>query len=49
MNADYFVADGYQAHLDALAERSVWQILEVSTHNYMAALDRPGRLIIAQR
>jgi predicted TPR repeat methyltransferase len=49
MNADYFIADGYQAHLDALAERGVWQIREVSTHNYMSALDRPGRLIIAQR
>ena len=49
INADYFIADGYQAHLDALAERGVWQILEVSSHNYMSPLDRPGRLIIARR
>jgi predicted TPR repeat methyltransferase len=49
MNGVHFVADNYAAYLDALADSGVWQIDEVSAHNYMSALDRPGRLIIARR
>lgn len=49
MNGAHFVEDGYQAHIDRLVQTSVWNIIEIQAFNYMSALDRPGRLIVARK
>jgi ubiquinone/menaquinone biosynthesis C-methylase UbiE len=49
MNGAHFVEDGYQAHIDRLAQSGVWTVIEIKAFNYMSALDRPGRLIVARK
>ncbi len=49
MNAEPFEDEGYAAHLDRLSEARAWTLLGVEDHNYMDALERPGKLILARR
>jgi ubiquinone/menaquinone biosynthesis C-methylase UbiE len=49
MNGAHFVEDGYQAHIDRLAQSGVWTVLEIKAFNYMNAFERPGRLIVARK
>jgi SAM-dependent methyltransferase len=49
MNGAHFVEDGYQAHIDRLAQSGVWTVIEIKAFNYMNALERPGRLIVARK
>jgi ubiquinone/menaquinone biosynthesis C-methylase UbiE len=49
MNGAYFVEDGYQAHIDRLAQSGVWTVIEIKAFNYMNAIERPGRLIVARK
>lgn len=49
MNAEPFVDQGYHGHLDRLAADNLCTVIDVRDHNYMAALDRPGKLILARR
>lgn len=49
MNAEPYVDEGYEAHLRSLETAGAWQIERIEDHNYMDALDRPGKLIVARR
>jgi SAM-dependent methyltransferase len=49
MNGAHFVEDGYQTHIDRLAQSGVWTVLEIKAFNYMNAFERPGRLIVARK
>jgi ubiquinone/menaquinone biosynthesis C-methylase UbiE len=49
MNGAHFVEDGYQAHIDRLEQSGVWTVIEIKAFNYMSALERPGRLIVARK
>ena len=49
MNGAHFVEDGYQAYIDRLAQSGVWTLIEIKAFNYMSALERPGRLIVARK
>ena len=49
MNGAHFVEDGYQSHIDRLEQSGVWKIREIKAVNYMSALERPGRLIVARK
>ena len=49
MNGVHFIADNYEQHIEKLVERDVWRVEEITSHNYMSALDRPGRLIVVRR
>ena len=49
MNGAHFVEDDYQSHIDRLEQSGVWKILEIKAFNYMSAVERPGRLIVARK
>lgn len=49
MNAEPFHEDDYDNHLSRLERAAVWHVHRVESHNYMDALERPGKLIVAQR
>ena len=49
MNGAHFVEDGDQAHIDRLAQSGFWTVIEIKAFNYMSALERPGRLIVARK
>jgi trans-aconitate methyltransferase len=49
MNGAHFVEDDYQLHIDQLEQSGVWKIREIKAVNYMSALERPGRLIVARK
>jgi SAM-dependent methyltransferase len=49
MNGIHFIKDHYQAHIEALEKEGLWQLIDISEHNYMSALERPGRLIITRK
>ena len=49
MNADPFVEDNYQRHFDQWEMARLWSVLRIEDHNYMDALERPGKLVIARR
>lgn len=49
MNGVHFIHDGYEAHIRALEDRGLWRVASITGHNYMSAIDRPGRLIIARK
>lgn len=48
-NEAHFVEDGYLAHIDQLEQLGIWMIIEIKVFNYMSALKRPGRLIVARK
>ena len=49
MNAAPYEAENYAASIEQLVTAGVWRIERIASMNYMAALDRPGRLIEARR
>ena len=49
MNGAHFVEDDYQLHIDQLEQSGVWKIIKIKACNYMTALERPGRLIVARK
>lgn len=48
MNAEPFVDMDFQSWIDRLVADGDWQLLSVEDHNYMDALTRPGKLIVAR-
>ncbi|MFT5116413.1 MAG: SAM-dependent methyltransferase [Parasphingorhabdus sp.] len=49
MNAEPFGDEDYASHIRQLEEGNKWVVVRIEDHNYMEALDRPGKLIIARR
>lgn len=49
MNGAYFVEDAYEVHIHRLEKAAIWQVIDIKSFNYMSALERPGRLIIARK
>jgi ubiquinone/menaquinone biosynthesis C-methylase UbiE len=49
MNGVHFVDDNYEDHIQALEQAGFWELIEITAHNYMSALDRPGRLILTRK
>jgi len=49
MNAEPYIDEDYEMHLRSLEHDGVWKILRIEDHNYMDALERPGKLIVALR
>ena len=49
MNAAPFIAEDYASELRRLSDAGTWTVSRIESMNYMAALDRPGRLIEARR
>ncbi|OED35244.1 hypothetical protein AB833_31110 [Chromatiales bacterium (ex Bugula neritina AB1)] len=49
MNAEPFVDLDFQSEIDKLSADNFWTLETIEDHNYMDALDRPGKLIIASR
>ncbi len=49
MNAEPFDDDDYASHITGLETDGIWTVDHIEDHNYMDALDRPGKLIIARR
>ena len=49
MNGAHFIEDGYEAHIRRLEQAGIWQVVEIKAFNYMSALERPGRLIVARK
>lgn len=48
-NARCYDDDGYEGHFRAMAEEGVLRVERSEESNYMDALDRPGRLVVATR
>lgn len=49
MNAEPFADEDYTSHIARLETQGLWSVLRIEDHNYMGALDRPGKLILTQR
>jgi len=49
MNAAPYVAEDYACTIERLETDGVWRVERIESMNYMAALDRPGKLIQAWR
>lgn len=49
MNGVHFVSDNYEGHIRTLEQEGLWDLIEITEHNYMSSLDRPGRLIITRK
>ncbi len=49
VNARPFLAEDYARDLQRYELAGLWRVEKVEASNYMAALDRPGRLIVATR
>ena len=49
MNAEPFVDENYADHIKSLEQDNTWTVSRIEDHNYMDALDRAGKLIIAHR
>jgi SAM-dependent methyltransferase len=49
MNAAPFRDEDYASYIDRLVDEGVWTVEAIETMNYMAELDRPGKLIRARR
>ena len=49
MNAEPYAADAYQPYIEDLQSRGLWRVEEIQDHNYMDALQRPGKLILGRR
>jgi len=47
INAEPFIDMDFQSEIDQLASAGVWTLKAVEDHNYMDALTRPGKLIVA--
>ena len=49
MNGVHFEEDGYPTEIHRLEQSGVWKVIEITAFNYMRALERPGRLIVARK
>jgi SAM-dependent methyltransferase len=49
MNGVHYIDDQYEQHILALEQQGLWQIVEISSHNYMSAIERPGQLIVMRK
>ena len=49
MNAEPFETQGYITTLKRLIKEGLWIIERLEDHNYMSALNRPGKLIVGRR
>ena len=49
MNGAHYVEDGYEAHIRKLEDEGAWTVIGIKSFNYMSALERPGRLIMARK
>ena len=49
MNGAHYVEDGYEAHIRKLEDAGAWTVIGIKSFNYMSALERPGRLIMARK
>ena len=49
MNAERYVDQDYARHVAAFERDGVWVVTRIEDHNYMDALERPGKLILARR
>lgn len=49
MNAEPFIDMDFQSEIDSLCCSGVWELKSIEDHNYMDALERPGKLIVARR
>lgn len=49
LNAQPFEDHDYPRSFRELEQAGFWEILKITASNYMDALDRPGRLIVAKR
>ncbi len=49
MNAEPFHAQNYEATIKRLSLDGLWKVEVMEDHNYMSALERPGRLIVGRR
>ncbi|MDJ0608565.1 MAG: methyltransferase domain-containing protein [Kiloniellales bacterium] len=49
MNAEPYVDQDYARHVADLERDGVWVVTRIEDHNYMDALERPGKLILARR
>ena len=49
MNAEPFADQDYAAAISRMEAEGLWQVTGITGHNYMEALDRPGKLIVAHR
>ena len=45
----HYVEDGYEAHIRKLEDEGAWTVIGIKSFNYMSALERPGRLIMARK
>jgi len=49
MNAEPFADQDYMATIRSMEADGLWKVEAITDHNYMDALDRPGKLILARR
>ena len=49
MNAEPFEEQNYIATIESLSDAGRWIIDRIEGHNYMSALERPGKLIVGKR
>ena len=49
MSAEPFVDQDYSATLSAMERDGMWRVASITDHNYIDALNRPGKLIVAHR
>ena len=49
MNGAHYLEDGYEEHIRKLEAEGRWEVIGISAFNYMSALERPGRLIMARK
>lgn len=48
MNAEPYIDMNFQQEIDNLCNAGLWKLQAIEDHNYMDALERPGKLIIAR-
>ncbi len=49
MNAEPYVDQDYARNVGDLERDGIWAVTRIEDHNYMDALERPGKLILARR
>ena len=49
MNAQPYADEGFEPQIRLLEDEGRWTVERIEDHNYMDALDRPGKLIVARR
>ncbi len=47
MNAEPYVDENYARYITEMEQNNIWLVDRIEDHNYMSALERPGKLIIA--